>query len=500
MFSKNAELKEMVPGRLLSKALILSGILISLLCCGISYASEIKELMSILEDANVVRFTEAEKQIIEKETRKNEARLKKVEKKVRGTKKKSKVVGSVEIKKLEEILFGSENSDNTDRKFEIKNITSKIEKNNKKIENLLKALETGKDPGGYVNDRISAVMSENKALENKRAKLQKELKETEESSSGLLARVEALEEGSGLAIEGAFDMKIEGGEHGDTALELGTFELAVSAEITDNISIEGVIEAERGGAVLGDAIIDVSVCEDYAVVQFGLTDIPFGNGPDVETVSDPITKEIMMDGGFSDVGVSAYGALSILNYNLHIGNGMGEDGGVPVSQDADNNNSKTPAGRIGLALIDGLEVGASYVNGAYIEDNNEDYMQRVGVDVCFSFDPFKITEDAIVISGEYISAEEEFNGDLNKHVGYYGQISSYFTDKNYLILGYGQWQPDYDVDEDGEDNDDLSQLTAGLGCDVSDNLLVRLEYLHPIEDSSVETENDSVVLQADISF
>jgi hypothetical protein len=504
-FKKHTAIEKAVKTKL--KLLILS----IFVCCLVlssnvflSRASEVSDLMRILEDANVITFTEAERANIEKGSRKTAGRLKELERKIKKVvrPKSHKTGSSSELKKLEEVIFGSEKEEKENNEaLEIEKIQEKIDENNKKIKNLISALESGNDPGGYINERLTALLSENKLLIKEKRKLEKALEETEEEEpEGLLARIEELEEGSGLELGGSFEFILMGHEKENTSFEAGKFELTVEAELSENISFGGAIEVEGGEVGMAEAIVDVGVFGDYAGVQIGLMDIPFGSGAEVEAVNDSLTKEMMMDGDFSDLGVNIYGELSILNYNLFVGNGMGEDGGVPVSQDHDNNNTKTPCGRIGVSLIDGLEVGASYLKGTYIEDNNEEYMQRIGVDVCFAFDPFKITEDAVVVMGEYIIAEEEFEGDLNKHEGYYAQVSSYFTDKYYGIFRYGIWQPDYDVDGDDQDNDELKQVTAGLGYNVSESLLMRLEYLHPIEDSSVEVENDSVVLQADISF
>ncbi|MEW6558257.1 MAG: hypothetical protein AB1349_13085 [Elusimicrobiota bacterium] len=294
-----------------------------------------------------------------------------------------------------------------------------------------------------------------------------------------------------LEISGFVDSKLSGQQGEKSSFEMGAFEIDLASKFSDKVSFEGAVVVEGETVGLGQTLVDVNLLkEDYLHLQVGLLDIPFGIDyqvfatPDRKLVSAPLTTELMMDGGWGDIGINLCGSISKFNYNLYGVNGMGEDEGVPVNQLADNNNAKTVGGRIGVLPKEDVEIGFSYTQGPYLDDNTEDILSRAGVDIQASYKIIKL-------KGEYIAGEEEIpEAQVNKHDGYYVELLGNITDKLYGVARYGSWKP--------KDGDGQTRLTLTVGYDLLENVSIRTEY--QINQEKPEVDNNLFTSQIVISF
>ncbi|MDA3792106.1 MAG: porin [Elusimicrobia bacterium] len=292
-------------------------------------------------------------------------------------------------------------------------------------------------------------------------------------------------------ISGFVDVLCQGRQGEDTSFGMGAFEIDFAHEFSEKICFEGAVVIEEGAAGLGQTLVDIKLSEEEKLgVQAGLIDIPFGIDyqvfatPDRKLVSPPLVTELIMDGGWGDTGVNLYGSLSPLNYNIYIVNGMGEDTGDPVNQDADNNNVKTIGSRIGISPEEGIEVGVSYARGPYLDGNTEEVLSRIGCDVQFGLGRIKV-------KGEYIIGEEDIpTAAANKQSGYYLQLLGEATEKVYSVVRYGSWEP--------KGGDGTTKLTLGLGYELEENVSLRVEY--QMNDEKPEVDDNIVSSRIVISF
>ncbi len=294
-----------------------------------------------------------------------------------------------------------------------------------------------------------------------------------------------------LEVSGFVDFLGQGQQGENTTFGMGPFEIDFASEFSSKVSFEGaaVVEGEEVG--LGQTLVDFKMLEeDRFGIQVGLLDMPFGIDyqvfatPDRRLVTTPLVTELMMDGGWGDTGVNLHGVVALLNYNLYVVNGMGEDGGVPVNQITDNNNAKTVGGRIGVLPMKDLELGFSYARGPYLDGAARQALSRIGGDVQFAY-------ERLEIKGEFVKGEEEVLGARkNEHEGLYLQLLGKATEKVYGVARYGYWKP--------KGGGRVTRVTIGLGYDLIENVSLRGEY--QINDETPGVDDNLFSVQAVLSF
>jgi len=294
-----------------------------------------------------------------------------------------------------------------------------------------------------------------------------------------------------LEVSGFVDVLGQGQQGENTTFGMGPFEIDFASEFSSKVSFEGAVVVEGDEVGLGQTLVDFKLLEeDKLGIQVGLLDMPFGIDyqvfatPDRKLVTPPLVTELMMDGGWGDVGVNLHGAVSLLNYNLYVVNGMGEDNGVPVNQIADNNNAKTVGGRVGVSPVKDLELGFSYARGPYLDGTADEALSRIGGDIQFAY-------ERLQIKGEFVIGEEEVSGDPDReHEGCYLQLLGQATEKLYGVARYGYWKP--------KGGDRVTEFTIGLGYDLIENVSLRGEY--QINDETPSVDDNLFSMQVVISF
>jgi len=294
-----------------------------------------------------------------------------------------------------------------------------------------------------------------------------------------------------LEVSGFVDVLTQGQQGEKTTFGMGAFEIDFASEFSSKVSFEGAVVVEGDEVGLGQTLVDFKLLnEDKLGLQAGLLDMPFGIDyqvfatPDRKLVTPPLVTELMMDGGWGDIGVNFYGSVAHLNYNLYIVNGMGEDGGVPVNQLTDNNSAKTAGGRIGVLPVKDLELGFSYARGPYLDGTTKEAFSRIGGDIQFAY-------ERLQIKGEFVKGEEEtLGGGESEHDGFYLQLLGETTEKVYGVARYGYWKP--------KRGDKVTRTTIGLGYDLGENISLRSEY--QINGETPSVDDNLFSMQAVISF
>jgi len=291
-------------------------------------------------------------------------------------------------------------------------------------------------------------------------------------------------------LSGFADVTYQQEENENASFGMGAFEIDLETELSEKATFEGAIVVEGNEVGLGQTIINFMLINENMGLQAGLLDIPFGIDyqvfatPDRKLISPPLTTELIMDGGWADTGLNIYGTLSLLNYNIYVVNGMGEDNGIPVNQPGDNNDEKTIGSRIGLSLLEKLEFGVSYAQGTYLDDNSEDILSRYGCDIITDF-------NLIEIKGEYIGVQKDIsNSDDNIDTGYYLQLLGNLRNNLYGVARFCEIKPD------GED--DITRFTLGFGYSIEENILLKIEY--QLNNEQPEQDNNIFTTQLVASF
>ena len=306
----------------------------------------------------------------------------------------------------------------------------------------------------------------------------------------LILLVDTVQVFAELEISGFVDFLYQDEEEEYASFGMGAFEIDFAHELSPKACFEGAVVVEGDEVGLGQTLVDFKLRDEKLGLQAGLLDIPFGidyqvfAAPDRKLVSPPLVTDLMMAGGWGDVGINLYGSLSRMNYNLYVVNGMGEDGGNPVSQLNDNNNAKTIGGRIGISPKEDVEMGLSYTQGPYLDDNTRDDITRMGVAI-------QAVYKVVKLRAEYIAGKEEIpEAKANKHNGYYAQLLGNVTKKLYSVARYGRWKP--------EGDDEVTRLTIALGYDFIENASIRIEFQTNKEEP--EEDNNLASAQVVMSF
>lgn len=122
---------------------------------------------------------------------------------------------------------------------------------------------------------------------------------------------------------------------------------------------------------------------NYLSLKLGLYVVPFGRfnensrPHEIETINAPLNFAYLFPRLWRDVGVTASGNISGLQYSAYLGNGLAEsaflDGG---QQFRDNNRHKAWGGRLEWVLEEGFSIGYSYYQGKYDDaDSRKQIMQ-----------------------------------------------------------------------------------------------------------------------------
>jgi phosphate-selective porin len=266
-------------------------------------------------------------------------------------------------------------------------------------------------------------------------------------------------------------------ETGTDGFRIRRARLGFKGELLKNISFKLQVDGTRVPILL-DAAVEISSIP-YAALSFGQFKVPFSldnltssSALDLVNRSQTV-KELCpaQDIGSTgrDIGVTASGKFSILEYTLGVFNGSG------INR-ADTNDQKDIVGRLVLRPLDSLAIGVSH----YMGDQRPIFgaahvnRDRTGVDVFFSKGP-------AFIKGEFIFARD----DLIERSGWFVRGAySFIPEKLQALINYDSY--DWDLDLAGNR---MEVITLGVNWFFSEKIKLQINYEHHRDEFAGTTEN-----------
>jgi hypothetical protein len=235
---------------------------------------------------------------------------------------------------------------------------------------------------------------------------------------------------------------------------------------------------------LNQALLTIGFSRAIAV-NLGLYLVPFGQYNEISRphqtflIQRPLSVENLYPLNWRDIGVQAEGSILGLLYSIYLGNGLSDgersDGG---QQFKDNNANKAFGGRFAWDIDGKFQIGYSFYNGKYDDDNS---LKRIfhGLDVSWVSGSFQIL-------GEYTWADTEnpTSYDKGKGRGYFILLTFDFMDAwpvvSYQNLDYQD--PFRGLGYEGPDNagegisEKRERWSLGLVYVVSQMAFFKFEY------------------------
>lgn len=220
--------------------------------------------------------------------------------------------------------------------------------------------------------------------------------------------------------------------------------LGVTGRINDNISLNligGFTEPPNNTPRLVNAFVDFDL-HPLLQIRTGQFLLPFGlEGPQPIPLNPAVerataTRRLNTFTMFRDVGVQLSGSQSIVNYAVAVVNGAG-------ANQTEGIEPKDIMGRIGVAVMENMEIGFSGHIGEYqpVNSGENESRLRAGMDVSYE-------EDPVFLRGEYIVRKDDQTvGDSQNMNGGYLLGGYEFADDVEAIARYEYFTPNTDIDD-----------------------------------------------------
>ncbi|MDZ7691410.1 MAG: porin [Balneolaceae bacterium] len=245
--------------------------------------------------------------------------------------------------------------------------------------------------------------------------------------------------------------------------------LGVTGTITENISINligGYSEPPDNTPRLVNGFVDFDI-HPLLQLRAGQFLLPFGlESPEPIFLNPAIerslaTRRLNTFTMFRDVGVQASGRNSSFNYAAAVVNGAG-------ANNLEETEPKDVMGRVGIMLLEELELGLSGHLGRYQPDplsDNDESRQRAGVDISYEGDP-------VFVRGEYILRQDEQPGGNSMKMNGGHLLAGYQVTENLeAIARFEYYEPNTDMDDDT-----LTAFTIGASYYFIENTRLSVNY------------------------
>lgn len=264
--------------------------------------------------------------------------------------------------------------------------------------------------------------------------------------------------------------------------------LTVSGDITDRFDYRTQIELSGKSPFLLDATLGYKV-NPYLKLTAGQFTVPFSlenvtSNLKLETINRSQvvealvarSKDVIGNHNGQDIGVQAGGSWTrkdrvLLDYAFGIFNGAGIN-------TSDNNEEKDFAGRVVFHPVKGLDVGASYYDGAgnYGTPNKDQNRDRAGLELAYAY-------ENLSLKGEYIVGND---GKTDKN-GWYLQAGYFFIPKKLQgVVKYDTFNPDAD-----KSKDETNVTTLGLNWAFNKWSFLQVSY--ELKDEAGTKVNNNVL-------
>lgn len=309
----------------------------------------------------------------------------------------------------------------------------------------------------------------------------------------------------GIQFSGFFDVTASGYKDNPNVFALGDFELDMEKAVGHNFQVAAALVFNDDGAELAVGFIDFHLfggpvsargrlfTEKGLHLQVGRFDVPFGNdwqyyaSADRISISAPLTTEVILDGGYNDVGLRILRANVSYHYTLFMLRGIQE--GISLG------------GRFALTPFNNpftfkrkqtqqLELGVSYIMDMNRQGGKEEKI--LALDMESQLGPVHVQTEWLRkdlyledtrLQGFHISAFVDTGFPQTLPVTVYGRYDSV------------RLKP---FDGANEVNT-ISRLTAGVNINLFDVSMLKLEYLNYLEDH-MEFQGSSFFAQLVITF
>lgn len=298
-----------------------------------------------------------------------------------------------------------------------------------------------------------------------------------------------IKEQNSLQFSGYFDVSISNYKNQPNIFQLGNFELDISHTFKNHFQVAAALVFNEG-AELGVGFIDYHVYggsinprgrlfrEKGIHIQIGKFDVPFGNdwqhfiSVKRLTVTPPMTTEVIMDGGYNDVGVRFLANFTYFNFTIYAlrgieegysygGNSFGARFGFTPFENPYVFQSK---------IVSLLDIGISYIHD--FNKNWETAERVLAVDIETKIGPVILRSEyyrrdktaGILLNGFHFTAGLDFDYLLQWPFILYGRYGQYFFER------YKQFNQ----------NRTLSRATAGININMFNISYLKLEYIRYI--------------------
>lgn len=282
---------------------------------------------------------------------------------------------------------------------------------------------------------------------------------------------------SSVELNGYIQVRYTRWDSGSDGFRIRRARFGFKGEFLKNFNFKLQADGARMPILL-DAAVEISSIP-YATLSFGQFKVPFSlenltSSSALDLVNRTQTVDELCparDIGSTgrDIGVTASGKFSILEYTLGVFNGSG------INR-TDTNGQKDMVGRLILRPFGPLAIGVSHYMGdqrpfASAVHVNRD---RTGVDVSFSQGP-------AFVKGEYIFARD----DRVESAGWYLRGGySFFKEKLQALINFDSYDRDLDLA-----GNRIDVLTLGLNWFFSRKTKLQVNYEHHRDEFAGTTDN-----------
>ncbi|MBO8130586.1 MAG: hypothetical protein H0Z29_03590 [Candidatus Marinimicrobia bacterium] len=251
-------------------------------------------------------------------------------------------------------------------------------------------------------------------------------------------------------ITGFFDIKTayKFNQKKSEEFNIGSLEIDFEGRFSSSLSYEAAIVYQGELLSLGQTIAKFNIFKEYMAIQIGNFDVPFGidwkyySTPDRFFISQPVTTDSLLNGGWTETGINFTGKAKYLEYQIFIVNKSPLKEcvyGLPDSR-------KTLGGRLSFNFAKFINIGYSIVITEY---SNK---PLTGYEFSSSSNNYKIQFEFL-----HTEMEKAFHLDVIKKIG--SLYSAGIRYNSYTLSGNNSQKVDL-----------LSKI------DMKDNMSIKLEY------------------------
>ena len=298
----------------------------------------------------------------------------------------------------------------------------------------------------------------------------------------------------------------------DPSFDQHYFNVFISAQLTERISVEGQLEYEHAGKEieLRYGFADYKLVGDALVLRSGKFLLPAGEFNEylypeylTKTIERAYVNREITPSAWGEVGAQLRGRLTKLSphvipyYSVYVVNGLHGEAGAGIrslrgnDRDKGANANKAVGGNVGLEWKD-IKFSLNYYQGKYTNDN------QLGLGIFGT--SFYMDRDRLSIWGEMHAGNQQIFTDedqtevasLNK-LGYYALVGYKVTQKLEPIVRFDE------IRLDGAPEGDRQRFTLGLNYHLAKNAVAKVNY-DIISNEGEDVKDNQFSLQLSIGF